>query len=504
MKKIFSLLLALTISTCCFADELIVSPKHPQGWTFGISSTKTTSNWFLGFLSGFPQLGGGSLWLYSGNADGSVYADFHGLKDVQLGSITRLGYSTYTSNVAAGRDDINMAPEFKIYLNVPDTQAGSIVLIHPPGLFGAVARGRWTLRNILSEKWICNKLDSSDKRTLNQWLELFPNATVNKLQITAGATTAPRIFAGWTLGVDNVIVGAGLTQPTTYNFEPDPPGSGEKPAPVSRMTSPSSFLIINPVIINLPTYYVADGLPVDTTQSSDEPVEQPDKSKLPKETETIAPTKNPYRIEDDIFVPLLFKGNTALKQILSQLNAVGNPDETLPGQEVKISEGGAFVFGGVPFYIPKTNENAWDSNVFLDDNEHKLIVKVNLHGVTQIHTMMNLTYATGDESTVFVEFRGTNGAFYRTELRVNKEIRDMRTSNFSKIVSPTKVVWSRPLNSRPNQDKNWEMFLDSQMFSLPADFSEQGLQSITFVDKGKHNKQRSFLVGVTAKVKATK
>jgi len=502
MKKIFSLLLALTFSAICFADELIVSPKQTQGWTFGVSSNKTTANWFLGALRGFPSLGNGSLWLYSGNADGSVYAEFQGLKDVQLGSLTRLGYSTYTSNVAAGREDINMAPEFKIYLNVPDTQPGSVILIHPPGLFGAVARGRWSSRNILSEKWICNKLDSSDRRTLNQWLEFLPNATINKIQIMAGATTAPRTFADWTLGVDNVIIGTGLTQSTTYNFEPDSFVQDEKPVTVLQSKSPSAVLIVNPIVIAFPTYYIVDGLP-EGVAPKDEPLEQPTQPNSAKEAKTAAQA-NPYQSEGDIFVPLLFNGNTTLKQILSQLNFVGNPDETLPGQEVKISEGGAFVFGGVPFYIPKTNDNVWDSNAFLNDKEQKLTVKANLHGVTQVHTIMNVTYATGAESTVFVEFRGTKGAFYRTELRINKEIRDMRTSKFSNIVSPTKVVWSRPLDSRPNQGKDWGMFLDSQVFTLPSDFSEQGLQSITFVDKGKHNAQRSFLVGVTAKVKAVK
>ena len=71
--------------------------------------------------------------------------------------------------------------------------------------------------------------------------------------------------------------------------------------------------------------------------------------------------------------------------------------------------------------------------------------------------------------------------------------------NVDKILSPNHVIWSRPLAGYPGQDKS-EMRLDSQVVTLPKEFATQELTSITFVDDGAHNKQRMFLVGVTAKV----
>lgn len=502
MKKIFSLLLACALVTFCSAEELIVSPQNTQGWTFGTgqsTQTKTTANWFLGYLKGFPQLGDGSLWFYSGNSDGWVYADFKWSTDIPLGSITRLNYSTYTSDVEAGREDINIAPSFNIYLNVPGNAAGSVVLDHSPGVYGKVTREQWLSRNILSSKWTCNKSDSTVKRTLDEWLEIYPSATINKIRIQTGGTNplSKRIFGGWTMGVDNVIIGYGLNPPITYNFEPN----------TKEEILKSS---VNPSIIIAPNFYINSGMVEGDLSKASESLPEdesvtPAKPSDEKPNEVAPPKSSPYVANDGLYVPILFQGNTTLKAILSQLTNVGNPDETiLLDDKIAITKGGNFLFGGVPFYIPSNKNNSWDANAFSDDVEHQLNIKVGLENVLEAHTIINMTYSTGESGTLFLVFTGSKGDVFVKELKINKDVRDMRTSAFSTIVAPTKVVWSRPLSSRPNQGNGWEIMLDSQTIVLPPVFQGQELTSVTVVDKGKKNKQRCFIAGLTLKLKITK
>jgi hypothetical protein len=497
MKKIFlyiSLILLNMTSATSQAEEVIVNVLNKQNWSFGTGQnapTPTTAKWFLGFLNGHPNNGTGSLWFYSGDADGWVYADYMGLKNVSLGSLTNLSYNTYTSHTGPGREDVNIAPSINIYLNVPGKPDGSIKLDHSPGVYGAVPRGQWVSRNVLLEKWTSSQVGTNTHKTLNEWLGQYPNATINKIRIQTGATKASnkRVFGGWTMGIDNVVVGHGLQEPRLYNFE-------------NYTNQDIIKLSVSPVIITKPEFYVNDGEIVETPEDELEEVKEP-VVKPTATTDVVENTATPYTANDGFYMPIMFAGNTTVKQLLSSLANVGNPDETILS-DVSITKGGSFLFGGVPFYIPSKNNNCWDSNLFDDDEEHKLNIKVGLENVLEVHTIMNTTYSTGDKETIFLQFEGSKGAIFVKELVINKDIRDLRTSNFSKIVPPTKVVWSRPLNTRPNQGSDWHMMLDSQVVTLPSSFHNQELKSITIVDKGKKNNQRSFLVGVTVKLKTSK
>jgi hypothetical protein len=477
-----------------FGGEIVVTPKQTNGWTFGYDGSSKTAKWFLGYNRNAPNLGSGDFWMFTGEVDAVPYAETSAYSGVPLASLTRIGYDSFTPDNPL-RSDIQMAPELRLYLDVPG-KPGVTFLQFAPGLVGKVPTGRWTTWNPLTAKWFSNREGTGVLMTLEEWSKTYANATLKNLRIKAGSVTNDkksdtyRIFNNWVLGVDNVAVSYGLNEVDVYNFESDPepqPQDNPKVKPVI----PDTYIIINPLIIENPLYYIWNGDIINNTvvQKPENTKEKPAQSK-----------PDSYKTESGIYVPILFNGNTTLKEVLSQLANVGNPDETIQSGNVKITEGGAYLFGGVPFYIPAKN-NTWDVNKFQDDSTHRLVVPVRLKGVTELRTIIGLTYATGAPETVFVEFRGSNGGFYRKELVVNQDVRDMRTSKFSKIVSPTVVVWSRPLMQLPKQGADWEMFLDMQQLTLPKEFEEQTLQSITIIDKGKHNAQRLFIAGMTAKVK---
>ena len=493
MKNVITcLLFVLCLAGFAHSDEVVVTPKNPNGWTFGIQGSSKTAKWLLGFNKSAPNLGTGDWWSFTGEADGCPYAETAAFRGVPIASITRIGYDSYTP-FGLGRTDVAIAPEMRLYLDVPGQKPGEVYLQYSPGNQGTVPQGRWASWNPLLGKWWSNKEGANTVLPLTEWVGMYREATINRLRIMTGTISSTpegyRVFNNWVFGVDNVSFSYALTEIVTYNLESDPEPEKPKPGTVDSASIFNSYIVINPVTIYAPTYYIYNG----------EAVKQPEEKPIVKSDDT-KPAVDPYKVSDGVYIPVLFKGNTTLKKVLSQLNFVGNPDETIVRGDIKITEGGAYLFGGVPFYIPKES-NTWDSNVFEDADEHKLVVPAKLAGALEVRTIMGVTYATGAKETVFVEFRGSQGAFYRKELVTNQDIRDMRTSNFSKIQPPTQKVWSRPLMQLPKQGKDWEMFLDEQTIKLPAEFANQELTSITFVDKGAHNAQRSFLAGVTVKVK---
>lgn len=490
MKHLIAVL-SLLVALMGFAhsEEIVVTPKNPNGWVFGVQGSSKTVSWLLGYNRNAPNLGTGDYWLYTGECDGVPYAETDAFKGVPLASITRIGYDTFTPMIP-GRGDINIAPEMRIYLDVPGKPNGFYIQ-YSPGLQGNVPTGRWTSWNPLLGKWYNSQDGSGVVLPLVEWLAQYQNATLKNLRIYAGAISkdpgAYRIFSRWQLGVDNVSFSYALNSIVVYNFEADPvpvPEQGNKPsvAPVVGFS-----INISPIVIEYPVYYIYEGEPVEKkTPDKTEP-----KPTKPEET----PKTNPYKVEDGTYIPLVFKGNTDILSILSQIAEVGNPDPKLTG-------GGAFLFGSIPFYIPKEN-NAWDAALYKDKLEHKMVVKANLDGVTEIHTLMNISNGTLEKDKLFIEFRGSRGSFYRVPLITNKHVRDWHWFQYNTIESPTKTVWSRHLTTHKGHT-DCELRLDSQVFKLPSEFADDTLQSVTIVDRGAQGVQRVFLAGMTAKVKLNK
>jgi hypothetical protein len=496
MKNLFSLVL-LACATLGFAQETVVTPSQPNGWYFGTSSPfqRNSAGWFVGQMNQMPQLGNGDLWLYSGRGDGLSYGQTKLYRGTLLNSISRLTYSTFTP-----RGLQNIAPTMNLCIDIDGDNKGDIWLEYNPCLNGlTIPKGRWTTWAPLQGLWWNNKSGVKDMRSLGNWLSVYPNAKLDIISMQAGTWDAEAggYWGSAWYGVDNVNVITGVSSEMNYNFEPDelvvaqsqkpvpvPVVGGEgKPLPKPPTNSTTNvFTWINALWFEYPTYYINEGEQVGKKPTAD------------------AAKPSAYQSADELYVPLTFEGNITIKQALSKLNGVGNPDAKSTN-EPKITEGGAFLFGRVPFYFPKDKNNVWDADFFTDNNSHSLSIKAGLDNVTEVHTIMNLTYAYSEDIKVLVEFLGSKGAIYRKELKLNRDIRDMCTSSFDKIELPTHAIWVRPT---PGRGEHNSMFLDSQVFKLPAEFATQELKSITIIDNGGHQKQRVFVVGVTAKIKLGK
>ena len=488
MKRLLAVFVLVLMTFVAMAQEELVTPSNHNGWTFSIVTPNKTSSvrWYIGHNQGVNHIGNGALWLYTGNNDGVVYARNTNLKGTKVADIGKLRYRTYTAGVLK-----NIAPQLVLRIDITGDGKGDVSLFHEPSFQGNIPRNQWVEWNTLSGKWWADKSGIGDLRTLDSWLrEYNTNAVVDYMQVQAGTWTDPNsVWGGSWLGVDIVDSVVGLGQDLIYNFEPDPiaPPQTKKPIakPLGDTVIVNPFIVVSPVIINNPVYYIDMGEKVSQKPS----VDIIDDSKPKKESTE----PDPYKVDDTMYVPLLFSGNTNLTNILSQIGEVGNPDKQL-------TSGGAFKFGGVPFYIPKDRNNVWDALAYKDEAEHKLAVKAGLQGAIEVHTIMNLTVWGKEKADLFIEFRGSAGAYHKVNLVPDRDVRDWHKRDNDSIVSPSHVVWSRPLNTHKGHQP-CEVRLDAQFFKLPDDFVKQELTSVTIVDKGSKKSQRVFVVGVTVKIK---
>lgn len=480
------LLTWIALAVGAHAEERIVTPKAPNGWTFGIQGSSKTVKWILGYNNAAPNLGTGDWWSFTGEADGCPYAETDAFRSVPLASVTRLGYDSFTPFVAR-RTDIQIAPEMRLYLDVPGYQPGEVYLQFSPGNQGTVPTGRWTSWNPLLGKWWSNKQGGSTLFPLTEWVNTYRNATINRLRmmtgtISNGNSELYRIFNNWSFGADNIAFSYGLNEVVIYNFEADaePDKTEIKPTattisePPKVESKPSSttinLTVLAPTFIESPTYYIFNGTPQGSLPA-------------PKQTE-----KSSYSTLDGFYVPIMFDGNTTIRAALK--NQIYSED-AFP----TFADGGAYLFGGVPFLVPSRGNNAWAGSPPSDGEEHRLTVQANLDGVLEVHTLIN-TYGGGgtEQGMLAVEFRGAKGAFYRKELVMGRDVRDYVSSKFDTIQSPNSKAWTYVRK----RDKA-ELRSDRQLIRLPDEFLTQALKTVTLVDNGR-NRQQALLFGVTAKV----
>lgn len=489
MKRLLAVFVLVLMTLAVMAQEVFVTPSNHNGWTFSVATPNKTSSvrWYIGYNQGVNHIGNGALWLYTGNNDGVVYARNASLKGVKVADIGKLRYRTYTAGTLK-----NIAPQLVLRIDITGDGKGDVSLFHEPSFQGNIPRNQWVEWNTLSGRWWSDKNGVSDLRLLDAWLrEYNTNAVVDYLQVQAGTWADPNSAWGWSwLGVDIVSSAVGLNADLVYNFELDPaqpPQNPQKPQakPIGdTIVIINPFVVVNPVVINEPVFYINLGDKVGEKPKA----ESTDDAKPKKE----AVEPDHYRVGDSMYVPLLFNGNTTLTKILSQIGEVGNPDP-------KLTFGGAFKFGGVPFYIPKDRDNVWDALAYKDELEHKLTVKAGLQGALEVHTIMNLTVWGKEKTDLFIEFRGSNGAYHKVALVPDRDVRDWHKRSNDNIVSPSHVVWSRPLNNHKDHQP-CEVRLDAQFFKLPEEFAKQELTSVTIVDRGGKKSYRVFVVGVTVKI----
>ena len=153
---------------------------------------------------------------------------------------------------------------------------------------------------------------------------------------------------------------------------------------------------------------------------------------------------------------------------------------------------GKVTYGNVPFLIENVGgNNCWNAFYMTGANPRTLKIPVSFYSVTEIHLLLNTFWGKpGNSANSFIEVMGTNGAYYKKDLKGNDDIRDYNAGLFTNSINnnTTKQVYANGLGTTR---------LDKIALTLPNSFSSQILTSIRLVDNGSDNGQRLSLFGVT-------
>ncbi len=151
---------------------------------------------------------------------------------------------------------------------------------------------------------------------------------------------------------------------------------------------------------------------------------------------------------------------------------------------------GNLTFNGVPFNIPETGNNIWDSYSATGTNPRFIDISINKFGITEVHTLINSSYGQrGPNSYAFIEFFGSTGAYLKVNLIGNDNIRDYNQSYWTNTINGITTIEVFNDGSGHRRDK--------QLFTLPSEFSTQQLEKIRLSDNGGTDFQRVFLTGLT-------
>ena len=183
----------------------------------------------------------------------------------------------------------------------------------------------------------------------------------------------------------------------------------------------------------------------------------------------------------------------------SQANYSWPGSGALPGAPT-----GAVTLGGTPFNITSNGagEQAWNSAI-ADNNGNdpeSIIINTNVYGATNVYTLINTWYGMfGPTSYAWLNFTGSDGAYYTKYLVGNVDIRGYETIDDE---GPSSINGTTTINvfNCPSDNFGRPGRLDMQNIALPSAFATQTLTTIELVDNGGYNIQRAILDGVTVGV----
>jgi uncharacterized membrane protein len=153
---------------------------------------------------------------------------------------------------------------------------------------------------------------------------------------------------------------------------------------------------------------------------------------------------------------------------------------------------GLVTLGGVLFNIPSTGNNYWHSVAAGGPNPRSIDVTTSRPGVVEVHTLINTYWGQpGPTSYAYLEFFGSDGAYYRKDLIGDIDVRDFNQLSFTNNINGTSTTNVVTIGSHR---------LDKQRIDLPADFHNETLVKITLSDNGSDGLTRAFLAGVTVRI----
>lgn len=171
----------------------------------------------------------------------------------------------------------------------------------------------------------------------------------------------------------------------------------------------------------------------------------------------------------------------------------------LQGRHPLYPSGTGVLLGDVPFDIPETGPNTWFAAHAADGGPDvvSVTVPIGLDGVTGIYTLINTLWGvSGSPALARLRFDFDDGTTYFKFLIGDVDIRDYYANFYTNTLNNTTSVRvfftdvDGPFG--PNRYR-----LDRQFIDLSA-YQGKTLVSMTLVDRGDENVQRTFLSGVTA------
>lgn len=157
---------------------------------------------------------------------------------------------------------------------------------------------------------------------------------------------------------------------------------------------------------------------------------------------------------------------------------------------------GAQILGGIPFDIPiyPSNNNAWNSIVGGGGGTMTLTIPVNLAGVREVDTLINVQYGSYGLQLTTLDFYWSGGTIVHMVLTDGVDIRDWWAgSGPQTISSPTVQVYSGTGFPSPYLATR----MDKQIFTFDDSYGDQVLTQIVMTDTGADGTHRAFLSGVT-------
>jgi hypothetical protein len=226
-------LVAGTSSGCpASSTTVVIRPFTPNGWATGPENTAGGSASFVGGPA-TPPAGAGSLrFQLTANNQGMVAATL-AHNATRFDRITRLEYSTYRANPAAGATAV--ALQFGVDFNVTDadvTFQGRLVF-EPYLSPASVTSGTWQTWDARAGKWWATRApfnaqcSAANPCTWAQVLTNWPNAGI--YATAPSPTVILKAGSGWTSfdgNADRLIIGV-LGHDTIYDFEPDLDADGD-------------------------------------------------------------------------------------------------------------------------------------------------------------------------------------------------------------------------------------------------------------------------------------
>ena len=159
----------------------------------------------------------------------------------------------------------------------------------------------------------------------------------------------------------------------------------------------------------------------------------------------------------------------------------------------ELSPAGPRILEGVPFLIPDGRERAWHAGAgTADARPVALAIPVQQPAVSQAFFLLNTLWGrAGPDSYIGLVFDGGRGAHFEKKLIGGVDVRDYNHGVYTNTINGT--------TSRLAFDNGHGQRMDLVQVDLPAEFRQEGLESITIRDTGGFNIQRTALWAVSVR-----